>query len=71
MSKTYELDVCDMIDHELGNNDQPEFLGDNSQTIVLQGICKRCGVDVYISHLGMHTEYELSVNGRIIHTEHN
>ena len=67
-ARKIEVSICHMTKHELGDDDQPEFLGDGTQTIVLQGKCKICGFDIYISHLGMNTTYEVNVGDKNIYS---
>ena len=62
MSKTIKITVCSMHEHELDDNSQPNFIGDGSSIIVLDGICKKCGLDVHISVDGFNVTYKLTMN---------
>ena len=71
MSQTIEIQVCEMHEHELGDDSQPNFIGDGSCIIALRGTCQKCGFDVNMSYEGMCALYELSVNGINVLTQYN
>ena len=63
MSEKYIVEVCEMNEHELEDNSQPDFLGDGSSIIVLNGTCQKCGFDVSKRIDGFSVCYTVSVNG--------
>ena len=70
MSQTIEIQVCEMHEHELGDDSQPNFIGDGSCIIALTGTCQKCGFDVNMWYKGMDAFYELSVNNIVVLTQH-